>query len=230
MRVEELFDQGADQYDHQRRKVIPCFHDFYQTVLDLIPYPRSRSFRVLDLGAGTGLLSEFIIKTFPNAVATLIDFSEKMLEKAKERFSLTKRVSFLVQDYAHAQLPQDQDCIVSAMSIHHLSDQDKELLYQRVYEALVPEGVFINADLVKGETRSIDEVYHERWIGWIQKAGLGEEELSTIIHRMQLDQPSRLSAQLQWLKEAGFIDVDCSYKYYNFAVFSGRRKLASPSI
>jgi len=223
MRVEELFDQGADRYDHQRRKVIPCFHDFYQTVLDLIPYTSSQSFRFLDLGAGTGLLSEFILKSFPCAEGILIDLSQKMLEKAQERFSTNKRVDFLVQDYGHRQLLQNQDLIVSAMSIHHLSDEEKQILYHRVYEALAPDGVFINADLVKGETEKTDRVNHDTWIRWIEKAGLGKEELSKILDRMKLDQPSSLSAQLQWLTEAGFVDVDCYYKYYNFAVFSGRK-------
>jgi tRNA (cmo5U34)-methyltransferase len=221
MRVEELFDQGADRYDRQRRKVMPCFNDFYQTVIDLVPFGDSQGFKFLDLGAGTGLLTEFILKTFPKATTPLIDLSEKMLEKAMGRFSSNERVSFLTQDYAHVQLPQGRDLIVSAMSIHHLTDQGEKLLFERVFEALNPEGVFINADLVKGETRSIDHVYHERWIGWIQKAGLDEEELST--DRMQLDQPSCLSAQLQWLKEAGFIDVDCYYKYYKFSVVSGKK-------
>jgi tRNA (cmo5U34)-methyltransferase len=56
---------------------------------------------------------------------------------------------------------------------------------------------------------------------WIKEAGLGEEELSGIIERMGYDRPSLLGDQLQWLKNIGFLDVDCYYKYYNFAVFSG---------
>ena len=203
--------------------VIPCFHDFYQTVIDLIPYDNSHSFRFLDLGAGTGLLAEFIVKTFPNATATLVDLSEKMLEKAKQRFSSTKRVTFLTQDYAHSPLPENQDLVVSAMSIHHLTDQEKKSLYKSVYEAFASEGVFINADLVKGETDTVERLYQNRWLGWIKKAGLGQRDLSRIIDRMQLDRPCSLSSQLQLLKEAGFSDVDCYYKYYNFAVVSGRK-------
>jgi tRNA (cmo5U34)-methyltransferase len=223
MSVEELFDQGADRYDRQRRKVIPCFNDFYQTVIDLIPFADYQGFSFLDLGAGTGLLSELILKTFSDATATLIDLSEKMLEKAKERFSLNKQVDFLTQDYAHARLPQGWDLIVSAMSIHHLTDQGKKLLCERVFEALNPGGVFINADLVKGETETIERRYQDRWIRWIQEAGLEEAELSGIFERMRYDRPSTLMLNLQWMREAGLRDVDCSYKYYNFAVVSGRR-------
>jgi len=121
MSIKQSFDAGADQYDRQRRRVIPCFNDFYQTAIDLIPFSSSDSFRVLDLGAGTGLLTASIISVFPNATATLMDLSEKMLEKAQERFSSNKRVNFLVWDYSHSPLLEEYQVIVSAMSIHHLS-------------------------------------------------------------------------------------------------------------
>jgi tRNA (cmo5U34)-methyltransferase len=224
MSIKQSFDAGADQYDRQRRRVIPCFNDFYQTAIDLIPFNSSDSFTFLDLGAGTGLLTALIISVFPNATAILMDLSEKMLEKAQERFSSNKRVNFLVWDYSHAQFFEEYNLIVSAMSIHHLSDDEKKSLYQRVFDALKCEGIFINADLVKGETDTIEQKYHNMWMNWIQKAGLSKHELSEIIDRMQYDRPSSLSVHLQWLKKIGFQDVDCYYKYFNFAVYSGRKE------
>jgi tRNA (cmo5U34)-methyltransferase len=222
--IKQSFDAGADQYDLQRRMVIPCFNDFYQTAIDLIPYSSSDSFRVLDLGAGTGLLTASIISVFPNTTTTLMDLSEKMLEKAQERFSSNKKVNFLVWDYSHSPFPEEYHVIASAMSIHHLSHDEKKCLYQRVFDALKSEGIFINADLVKGETDKTEQIYHDMWMNWIQEAGLSENELSEIIDRMQYDKPSSLSIQLQWLKEIGFQDVDCYYKYFNFAVYSGRKE------
>ena len=223
MSIKQSFDAGADQYDLQRRMVIPCFNDFYQTTIDLIPFSSSDSFRVLDLGAGTGLLTASIISVFPNVTATLMDLSEKMLEKAQERFSSNKKVNFLVWDYSHSPFPEEYQVIASAMSIHHLSNDEKKLLYQRVFDALKCDGIFINADLVKGETDKTEQIYHDMWMNWIHEAGLSKHELSEIIERMQYDKPSSLSDQLQWLKEIGFQDVDCYYKYFNFAVYSGRK-------
>ena len=222
--IKQSFDAGADKYDRQRRMVIPCFNDFYQTAIDLIPFSSFDSFRFLDLGAGTGLLTASIISVFPNATATCMDLSEKMLEKARERFSLNKRVNFLIWDYSHSTLPEEYNLIVSAMSIHHLSDDEKKSLYQRVFDVLKFEGIFINADLVKGETDTIEQKCHDMWMNWIQEAGLSEHELLKIIDRMRYDKPSSLTIQLQWLKEIGFQNVDCYYKYFNFAVYSGRKE------
>ena len=118
--MQALFDEGADRYDQQRRRVIPCFNDFYQTAIDLIPFLTIDSFSFVDLGAGTGLLTASIISAFPNATATLMDVSEKMLEKARGRFSSNKRVNFLIWDYSHSTLPGEYNLIVSAMSIDHL--------------------------------------------------------------------------------------------------------------
>ena len=221
--IKQSFDEGAGKYDRQRRMVIPCFNDFYQTAIDLIPFGSSDSFSLLDLGAGTGLLTASIISVFPNATATLMDLSEKMLEKAQKRFSSNKRVNFLAWDYSHSPLPEEYQLIVSAMSIHHLSNDEKKWLYQRVFDALKCDGIFINADLVKGETDKTEQIYHDMWMNWIQEAGLSEHELSGIIDRMKYDKPSSLSDQLQWLREIGFQDVDCFYKYFNFAVYSGRK-------
>ena len=172
-----LFDKGVDRYDQQRRRVIPCFNDFYQAVIDLIPFLNIDSFSFLDLGAGTGLLTASIISAFPNATATLIDVSEKMLEKARERFSSDKRVHFLIGDYSHSTLPGEYNLIVSAMSIHHLLDREKKSLYQRVSDALKCKGVFINADLVKGETARIEQKYQDIWMNWLRKTDLSKDGL-----------------------------------------------------
>jgi len=77
----------------------------------------------------------------------------------------------------------------------------RNTLYQRsVWYALKYDGIFINADLVKGETDKTEQKYHDMWMDWIHEAGLSQHELSEIIDRMQYDRPSSLTIQLQWAK------------------------------
>ena len=76
---------GADVYDQARRKLVPCFDDFYRAALDLLPFAPEARFEVLDLGAGTGLLSAMIAEMFPKAQLTLFDLTPEMLTIARQR-------------------------------------------------------------------------------------------------------------------------------------------------
>lgn len=82
---------------------------------------------ILDLGAGTGLLSAFLMEKYPEATFTLVDMSEKMLEIAKNRFrGGNLKVKYIEADYSKYDFEEKYDMVVSALSIHHLEDEDKK--------------------------------------------------------------------------------------------------------
>lgn len=229
MTVKEIFDEGAAQYDALRRKVIPCFDDLYDTAIALIPFEIEDNFTALDLGAGTGLLTSLTLKKFPKAQLTVVDISEKMLEKARERFHGNPQVQFMMMDYAASPLPGEFDLAISAMSIHHLFDSEKKNLFQKLYDALTPGGTFIHAELVKGATDYSEAFCRKAWLDHLHRSDLTDEQLSTILERMSYDRTTPLETQLHWLTQAGFEDVDCYYRYYNFAVYAGRKLRGSPN-
>src|SRR5882757_9934795 len=123
--VQRAFDQAAEDYDRTRRKLVPGFDDFYRTAIDLIPFPNDQEIEVLDLGPGTGLLAAFIAFSFTKARITMVDISNEMLERARERFELggDGRFHFEVSDYGSAPINGKYDAVVSALSIHHLPDE-----------------------------------------------------------------------------------------------------------
>jgi tRNA (cmo5U34)-methyltransferase len=178
--------------------------------------------RFLDLGAGTGLLAELVRRRLPAARLTLLDFSEEMLARARMRFAAAP-VEVRVGDYATAPLGGPWDAIVSALSIHHLPDADKRRLYARAFEALAPGGLLVNADNVLAEDPAVQARDRAAWISAIRATGLPEAELQAALERTRVDVLAPLAAQLAWLREAGFAEVDCVYKWRHFAVFSGRR-------
>ncbi len=230
MAIADSFDRAAAGYDALRRKLIPCFDDFYEAALTLLGDAVGRAPRVLDLGAGTGLLSALTLERFPEARLTLVDLSEGMLDRARLRFDRLpeERVGFVIADYAEADLGGPYDAVISALSIHHLEDPAKRLLFRRAFAALRPGGVFVNADQVAGPTLARDAHYRALWLRAVREAGVSEEDLAAARERMTHDRLAPLAAQLGWLAEAGFADVDCAYKQWSFVVYAGTRPEAPP--
>jgi tRNA (cmo5U34)-methyltransferase len=216
------FNQVAHAYDNQRRKLIPCFDDFYSIAVSIAEIGME-SPNILDLGAGTGLFSSLMLKRYPTANLTLIDISGKMMEVAKMRFSDRSNVNYIVADYTNYVFDNKFDIIVSALSIHHLTDSEKKVLYKNIFESLNDGGVFINADQILGNTDFIDSMYKMEWKRKVEASGLQKEEILSAYERTKLDKMSTLETQLGWLKEIGFSDVDCIYKYFNFVVMFGRK-------
>lgn len=220
--IQRKFDAISKKYDEQRKKFIPCFDDFYGIAVSVASVD-SENPGILDIGAGTGLLSAFLMERYPEASFTLIDISEKMLDMAKDRFGNNSNVKYIVADYSKYDFTEKYDLVVSAVSIHHLEDEEKKELYKKSYSMLKENGVFINADQVRGETPFIDNLNKTTWRQCIESSGLPEEEILAGYERTKLDKDTKLDQQLDWLVEAGFCDVSCIYKYYQFAVMFGRK-------
>jgi tRNA (cmo5U34)-methyltransferase len=228
--VRKAFATGADTYDRARRKLVPCFDDFYRTALDLMPFAADDRFEVLDLGAGTGLLSAMVAEAFPKARFTLFDVTPEMLMIARQRLKpLGKRVRFVTADFAKAAPSKSYDAVVSALAIHHLPDSGKRHLFGDIFKYLTPGGVFINADQVAGETAAIDQRSRQMWIKRARELKVGERDLDAALERMKQDLPATVGQQLAWMRDSGFIEVACAYRNLIFAVLSGVKPVNAPS-
>jgi len=220
--VQRAFDLAAEDYDRTRRRLVPGFDDFYRAAIDLLRFPRDSEIEVLDLGAGTGLLAAFIAYSFPKARITMVDISNEMLERARARFELAgPRFRFEVSDYGVDRIQEKYDVIVSALSIHHLSDEQKRSLFKRIHGALNDNGVFVNAEQFRCATPERHKFHHERWITRVRELGVDDRDLAAALERMKFDRAATLEDQLEWMREAGFRDIDCAYKNLIFAVYCG---------
>ena len=202
--LQSQFNAVSEQYDGQRRALIPCFDLFYQTAADLAAaVPNVR--HVLDLGAGTGLMSAFVHTRCPQAEFILADISMQMLAKAQERFCGLPNFHFIEQDLTRLApgggLPENGfDLIVSSLAIHHLDNPQKQTLFRQIARLLAPNGRFINADQVLGETAAA-------------------EAKAAAFERIKLDRMATLSGQFQWLTAAG-LPPTLYFQHYNFVVFA----------
>ncbi len=216
--IRQAFNRFAQDYDTQREYIIPEMRQFYGTAIwaadSVDPEPE-----ILDIGAGTGLMSAYMLQKFPDAHLTLVDIAENMLEMARQRFAGRDHTTFIVSDYSKGDLGGPYDIVCSALSIHHLSADDKQRLFLRIYSALKPDGIFVNADQADGETLYFRERYLEYWNEFLRSGPMTEAQHQEILKRRnELDRNEKLSDQLAWLQEAGFSDVDVVYRNRTFIV------------
>ena len=216
--TQTIFDITAPTYDADRARLIPCYDAFYRRATDLIP---AGAARILDLGAGTGLLATFVRSWYPDTHIHLMDVSEPMLARARTRLASDPNVSFEVADYAIVPLGEGYDAIVSALSIHHLDHAAKQALFAKIFASLRPGGVFVNAEQVAGPTSALDEFYKKLWLQQVREAGATPDQIADSLYRQQDDRCASVEDQLDWMRNAGFSDADCWFKDNRFAVLAG---------
>ncbi len=175
-------------------------------LLEFVPHDARR---VLDIGTGSGRLIALIKSERPGAKFVGLDFSRTMLEAFEKQFAADPNVSVISHDFAR-ELPamSEFDCVVSGFAIHHMTNERKRTLYREIFEHLAPGGAFCNLEHVASPSEALHEQFL-RAIGMTRE----EEDLDNIL----LD----LETQLQWLRDAGFAEVDCHWKWRELALFGG---------
>ncbi len=97
--IKRAFDATASRYDAQRKWIIPEMEDYYSAAVWAAECKNPRP-AILDIGAGTGLLSALMIQKFPDAHLTFVDLSESMLSIAQERFAGRNDVRYIAGNYS----------------------------------------------------------------------------------------------------------------------------------
>lgn len=221
--IKKKFNHMAHVYDKQRRWVIPCLDDLYNIIAEVAETDALQP-KILDLGAGTGLLTEKMFEKYPNGKFTLLDISEDMLNIARGRFADQTHFKYIVANYLEHEFHEKYDIVISSLSIHHLDHKDKEYLYGYIHKILNKDGIFLNADQVLATSPHNEKMYQKNWKRKINSSKLDEENRLVIYDRMKLDNPALLEDNINWLLKCGFKDVDIFYKYYNFCVMYARKK------
>lgn len=218
MNIEEQFNLVSEEYDINREKFIPCYHDYYETTTDFISANIKNPNKILDLGSGTGLLSYYWYKAFPKADYMLVDIADEMLAVAKKRFFNLQNVQYEVLNYIKSFPKGNYDCVISALSIHHLNDFDKKHLFARIYKELPKGGIFVNYDQFCGGTVQMNEWFDTYWINHLEKSGLTQKDIELWQERRKLDKECSVEQEMEMLKDCNFKDVNCVYSNQKFSV------------
>jgi SAM-dependent methyltransferase len=190
----------------RERDDLPHRMEGFAVLTELLPAsPR----RVLDLGTGDGYTLGLVRSVHPEADGVGVDFSAEMLGLARERFAGDSGVEIVEHDL-DAPLPAlgTFDLVVSSFAIHHCVDERKRALYGEVFESLEPGGRFLNLEHVDSATPEL----HVDFLAAIGKTPAEDDPSNKLV---------AVETQLTWLREIGFAQVDCLWKWREVALLAG---------
>jgi len=140
--MKKYYDIWAKDYDNyvtSKKQNILCTKDILKMLKKYI-----KKGTLLDLGAGTGIITELFLKE-GFGPATLVDHSKEMIKLAKKKKSL-KGSKFVVSDIKKLSLKKKFDLIISTFSIGttaYFDDKDSSTIYKTVKKHLKKEGIFL---------------------------------------------------------------------------------------
>ncbi|MBI3299166.1 MAG: class I SAM-dependent methyltransferase [Elusimicrobia bacterium] len=230
----------AKDYDQFIRLGAMNYDGVLDAVLRMVMTPPER---ILELGAGTGLLSERLLERFPRASLTAVDGSGEMLERARGRLArFAGRVRVLqrsFEDFTASRFEDEGfDLIVSSFSLHHMRHDLLRGTYAQMRKSLAPRGQVLIADYVLTPHAEVQQRYEDIWVD--TRVENVRAALGKVLDRAQVkrdhertkaaegDNPARLDDQLAWLRAAGFEAVDCHWKHFCYAVFGGLKPAPRP--
>ena len=228
-------DAYVEEWVKRQQAADPERAQRFQLMCDLFPFPTDAPVTILDVGAGYGPVSKFILDQCAKAICIAQDGSGPMLQRARQIMA-----SYGTRFQAHQSdlfdknwLPQQFgpfDAAVSVSCLHNLRDFKRiREIYGEIYTLLKPGGAFLNADLINAPTAGLRQRYDGVTAARRRREGAPAEDVAALVRHGRRSPgtltrepfPAALDQHLAALKAVGFKDVDCFWKELRRAVFGG---------
>jgi tRNA (cmo5U34)-methyltransferase len=211
--VDAFYDAISKSYTEAIRRCVPEYEEMLKSLFIYLN-PDFTPKTILELGCGTGNLTQLAHQRYPNAAITAVDISAECINECKSRIS-SPNVQYVKSDFKEIDFPQGHfDLVISSISIHHLRDADKEVLFQKLHGYQAPNGVLSFGDQFSGENAFIYQKHIERWKAFALEQGASIDEWEMWMkHQQDHDYHSTLANHLLWIKSAGYTLVDCTRRH-----------------
>jgi ubiquinone/menaquinone biosynthesis C-methylase UbiE len=227
----------AARFATERSAIMPETRTQLDVLLRLLGDLPAAPRRLLDVGAGDGILLATLLDAFPEARGVAVDFSPPMLTRARERLAPFGGRATVVEGDLAASIWREQvtgsfDAVVSGFAIHHVTHARKRALYAEIYDLVRPGGMFLNLEHVASASPRVEAISDEAMVAHrhTQRVAAGEVVSREQVRDEFRNRPDRLAnilalveEQCHWLREIGFVDVDCFWKWFALALFGGFR-------
>lgn len=215
--MSEFFNKRAKTYDDHMFETIEKFEEYYDG-LSIPMENKNDNIKVLDIGCGTGLELEGILKRNPKAEIHVMDMSEEMLNILKEKYKDNLcQIEIIKGSYLTLPFKENYyDYVIASMTIHHFTKEEKENLYNKIYNSLKIGGKYIEGDYYmksKEEEKSCLDFYYD--------------VISKISHSKKLlyhiDIPFTLETEMELLKECKFQNINKQLEFEEKCILVGEK-------
>ncbi|MCP4608000.1 MAG: class I SAM-dependent methyltransferase [Planctomycetes bacterium] len=222
--VEQFYNAVSKDYNKFINRAVPRYPEMLWAIFHYIPKDLKPK-RVLELGCGTGNLSELIVKKYPESEKVLVDISEEILSQCKKRLEGNDSIEYYRADINELDFPADSfDLIVSSITIHHLKSHEKERLFKKAFSWLNNKGVFTYGDQFAGATKEIYDNHMKLWHQFALNSGCTEDQWELWMkHQDEHDYHATAVDQILWLKKANFSSIDITWRYLLWTVITARK-------
>jgi len=150
--IQTMFNIISEKYDFMNNVISFGFQNFVKTdsikMLNIKPHEN-----ILDLCCGTGDLTKIIKNYYPTAFVTGVDFSDKMIEIAKNKVLNAK---FIQADATNLPFPDNTfDAVTMGFGLRNIQNAEKAI--EEIYRVLRPNGRFLHLDF--GEKNFLSKIY-----------------------------------------------------------------------
>lgn len=239
--AEPLPESAVPPIVAELREAIPYSADIVSLLGSLLKQSGLDIKRFLEIGCGDAALSKLILNAYPAATGVLLDSDEPSLSVAWRALGDdSSRMAFVAQDASHPDWAEAVknvapfDLIVCSHVISRQPDEQKVNIYTDIFEMLSPGGLFFNLDIVSISAPFARKVFDSLWLDSLvkhraAKTGSADRAQAEQDYAQRPDkallQPSLTDEQCNWLREIGFVGVECFFRGLGIAFFGGAKPL-----
>ena len=211
-KMNDFFNVRAETYD-DHMLIDLGLDEFYQEIAKHINLKNPKP-KLLDLGCGTGLELDRLFTKYPDISVTGIDMSSEMLNRLKEKYP-DKNTKLICASYFDVLFDDNYDVVLSTYSLHHFNEAMKILIYQKVYNSLADDGVYVEGDYTAGTMDQ--QMFFKSELCRLHK------EYNLTDEFYHYDTPLTVETQIMLLQSTGFQDVDLVRQWENTSIIVARK-------
>jgi len=211
----------AKNFDTHVSKSVPLYHEGHNLVCSLSDFFLSDDSVCIEIGCSTGTLLEKIATHNPTKKIKFIgiEIEPDMVSIANKKLDKSPNIEIICDDILSMEL-EKSDMIIAYYTIQFIKPRVRQLIFDKIYDALNWGGAFVLFEKVRGVDARFQDIAVALYTDYKLEQGYTETEILSKTRSLKgILEPFSTQGNLDLLKRAGFIDVTSIMKYVCFEGF-----------